>query len=229
MRCAIIGALAPALAIAMRLAKLKHDCWLVVQEPEVASHIRQEEERILCTVNAAYAVKRADLVILADGILPPLNKQPFMERGEVSTKSSFLFPTTSHLALWLSPKLSQSHMIMLSASLNVGVTAELRSKLDARVAYVLPWMFHHPLPIVVGTWDGQAVPSIEACFYGIKREFYWMKDEEAEAVQQQLHLGRQHAAIGPSFHRVKERSYSLLSSYLSPAMAERYAEWRYLD
>lgn len=230
MRCAVLGALAPALAIAIRIARMKRDCWLVVSDRQEADRIQEEgERRILCTVNASYAVRRADLIILADGVLPSITRP---EPEECSTlQSTFhLHPTASSLIAWLDTKLRPEQMLLLCAHVEPGTTSLLRSSLHAEVAFMASSAFHRPMPILLGTKDGQAVPMLVTWFQGMRRELCWQSDYDAEMLQDYAATALQGGSgLDKGMSQTSRQKWHQLQAKYGPfgVKTECYGDWRY--
>ncbi|MCR8844159.1 hypothetical protein NQ117_10730 [Paenibacillus sp. SC116] len=171
MRCAVLGGDLQGLSLAIRLAGLKHDVWLVANSAACAERWRQElGDRLLCTINDSYAVKRSDVLFF-------VNK----------SASTSLDPHS--LVEWLQPIVAEHALIVIAAEVQPGTTSMMRQKLNqskrftGTVVYVPPVLLHRPLPLVIGTEHGERCAALEQVLDGWHRLHYRMKDQVAEYVQ----------------------------------------------
>ncbi|UHA71974.1 hypothetical protein [Paenibacillus sp. 481] len=157
MRCAVLGTTFGGLAMAWRLMKLGHDVWLVATEAEEAARLREEaQERLLCTIHASYAVRRADVVVIGDeclnhcgqwarGEFPSAGMKAKVDlkakggmgentqAGGVGGAGSIVRRDSDsllqRLATWLTPLLAPHASVILAAEVEPGTTARLRTEL----------------------------------------------------------------------------------------------------
>ncbi|MBD8498319.1 hypothetical protein [Paenibacillus arenosi] len=171
MRCAVLGGDLQGLSLAIRLAGLKHDVWLVANSAACAERWRQElGDRLLCTINDSYAVKRSDVLF-------------FVNRSA----STSLDPHS--LVEWLLPHVAEHALVVIAAEVQPGTTTTMRQQLNqsqrfsGEVVYVPPVLLHRPFPLAIGTEHGERCTALEQVLDGWHRLHYTMKDQVAEYVQ----------------------------------------------
>ncbi|TVX91808.1 hypothetical protein [Paenibacillus agilis] len=218
MRCAVLGGDLQGLSLAIRLAGLKHDVWLVANSAACAERWRQElGDQLLCTINESYAVKRSDVLF-------------FVNRSA----STSLDPQL--LVEWLQPIVAEQALIVIAADVQPGMTSMMRQKLNqckrfsGAVVYVPPALLHRPYPLVIGTEHGDRCIALEQVLDGWPRLHYRMKDQVAEYVQ--CFAERRPSTSSSSFRNSKEarEAYAWWHQIQSRTMLNgleriREAEW----
>lgn len=159
MRCAVMGAREGGLDLAWRLSKLGHDVWLVLPEAEEAEHWRRVcASRMLCTVHADYAVRRADAVVVP-GSWP---------RGPGLAEAM-------RLAIVAAPEAAPGSTERLRGGGEAGPATD--------VAYLPPAWLQATGTVLLGTADGQPLAALGELFAPMKRPVRYVPYRVAEYAQ----------------------------------------------
>ncbi|MGG4393883.1 ATPase [Paenibacillus thiaminolyticus] len=159
MRCAVLGAREGGLDLAWRLRKLGHDVWLVLPEAEEAERWRHVcADRMLCTVHADYAVRRADAVIMPG-----------------SWPGGAALADAMRLAIVAAPAPAPGSTERLRRSGEAGTATD--------VAYLPPAWLQATGTVLLGTADGQPLAALMELFAPMKRPVRYVPYRVAEYAQ----------------------------------------------
>lgn len=159
MRCAVLGAREGGLDLAWRMRKLGHDVWLVLPEAEEAERWRRVcADRMLCTVHADYAVRRADAVIMPG-----------------SWPGGAALADAMRLAIVAAPAPAPGSTEGLRRSGEAGAATD--------VAYLPPAWLQATGTVLLGTADGQPLAALTELFAPMKRPVRYVPYRVAEYAQ----------------------------------------------